>query len=441
MTVSMDTHLSTKEIRGYLRRRLTRDDFHRVGEHVHSCASCYQDFLAELQERFPIEIDLDELAGLQGWHLEGEELAAYVEGRMDELNFECASLHLEECSSCMEKTSAVFEDRLENPRMGTSARRKEPSTWSRYLPSVQSISSPRLQLAAAAVLVIALVLTLWVLIQPKQASPQVADAPETVSPDPPPQQPTAPVQMGPGAGSQTTPVSNQVAANADSEKREVKRQEDATERVLIARDLVMPPAIEMLDRTPSIAIRGNHASTQSFTIVRPFATVISNDRPTFSWTTLNGATSYTVSVFDADLHLIRTSEPLTETQWLMPHRLEAGIVYTWTVTAQKDGQEVVSPASPARAEFKILGDSELIKLNSKVSRTKSHAARGVLYAEAGLLDEAEKEFRSHLQRRPTDERVKGLLRIVKSWRVRCDALRRSQYPSVGRPKFRPSLRS
>ena len=43
-------------------------------------------FLAELQ--FPIEIGLDELAGMQGWHLEGEELAAYVEGRMDELNFE-----------------------------------------------------------------------------------------------------------------------------------------------------------------------------------------------------------------------------------------------------------------------------------------------------------------------------------------------------------------
>src|SRR5882724_4610260 len=164
MTVHMNTHLSTGEIRGYLRRRLTRDDFDRVGEHVHSCEICYWDFLAELQERFPIEIDLDELAGLKGWHLEGEELAAYVEGRMDELSFECASLHLEECGSCMEKTSAAFEYRLENPRVTRISRRKEPSTWSRYLPSVQSISSPRLQVAAAAVLVIALVLTLWVLI-------------------------------------------------------------------------------------------------------------------------------------------------------------------------------------------------------------------------------------------------------------------------------------
>jgi hypothetical protein len=105
----MDTHLSTEEIRNYLGRKLSQHDFNRASDHVHSCKVCYRDSLAELQERFPIEIDLDELAGMQGWHLEGEEVAAYVEGRMDELNFECASLHLEECGSCMEKTSAAFE--------------------------------------------------------------------------------------------------------------------------------------------------------------------------------------------------------------------------------------------------------------------------------------------------------------------------------------------
>ena len=421
MTVYMDTHLSTEEIRGYLRRRLTRDDFNRVGEHVHSCASCYQDFLAELQERFPIEIDLDELAGLKGWHLEGEELAAYVEGRMDELNFECASLHLEECGSCMEKASAAFEYRLEYPRLVTNARLKQPSTWSRYLPSVLSISLPRLRLAAAAVLLFALALIAWTVLQSKSEKSQLAGArpPETVSPDPTPHQPTVPVQPGPGVGSDIDPkidraAPGQVAAN--SQGHGTGHQEDEIERALIAKNLAMPPAIEMLERTPAIAVRGNRASIQSFTIVRPFTTLINNDRPRFSWTTLSGATSYTVSVYDADLHLVETSEPLQETQWLMPNRLEAGIVYTWTVTALKDGQEIIAPASPARAEFKILGKPELRKLNRMVNRTTSHAVRGVLFAKAGLLDEAEKEFQTHLDLRPADERVKGLLRIVKLWR-------------------------
>jgi hypothetical protein len=340
---------------------------------------------------------------------------------MDELSFECASLHLEECGSCMEKTSAVFEDRLENPRMGTSARRKELSTWSRYLPSVQSISSPRLQLATAAVLLLGLALIIWAVLQPRSEKPQLAGVPpsETSSPDPSPHQPTAPVQPGPGVGSDIDhkidgAMPGQMAA--DSQEHRAGRQQDEIERALLAKNLTMPPAIEMLDRTPAIAIRGNRASIQSFAIARPFTTLINNDRPTFSWTTLSGATSYTVSVYDADLHVVRTSEPLIETQWLMPDRLEAGMVYTWMVTARKDGQEIIAPASPARAEFKILGKLELRKLNRMVSRTTSHAARGVLYAEAGLLDEAEKEFQIHLSLRPVDERVKTLLQVVKSWR-------------------------
>jgi len=417
----MDTHLSTEEIRNYLGRKLSQHDFNRASDHVHSCKICYRDFLAELQERFPIEIDLDELAGMQGWHLEGEELAAYVEGRMDELNFECASLHLEECGSCMEKTSAAFEYRLEHPRLSPVARRKhQPSTWSRYLHGFQSISSPRLQLATAAVLLLGLALFVWALLQPTSEKPQLAGTPppETVSPAPP-RQPTAPVQPAPGSDirkkvDESTP--DHGSTGARSAKGEVRRRGDEVDRDLIAKNLTMPLAIEMLDRTPSIAIRGNQTSVQSFAIVRPFATAISNDRPRFSWTALNGATSYRVSVFDANLHLIETSKPLDETQWMMPDHLQPGIVYTWTVTALKNGQEIVAPAQPARAEFKILGKPELTKLNRLVGKTTSHAARGVLYAEAGLLDDAEQEFRTHLRLQPADGRAKQLLLIVRSWR-------------------------
>jgi len=112
----------------------------------------------------------------------------------------------------------------------------------------------------------------------------------------------------------------------------------------------------------------------------------------------------------------------------MPHRLEAGIVYTWTVTAIKDGQEVVSPASPARAEFKILEEPELRILKRIVRRTTSHAARGVMYAEVGLLDDAEKAFQTHLELRPADELVRQLLRTVQSWRPKNVVLPPSKSP-------------
>ena len=76
----------------------------------------------------------------------------------------------------------------------------------------------------------------------------------------------------------------------------------------------------------------------------------------------------------------------------------------------------MAPAPPTRAEFMVIREVDLLKVNRRINGTVSHAARGVIYAEAGLLEEAEKEFQTHLGLRPEDERVKQLLRIVKSWR-------------------------
>src|SRR5258705_6587775 len=95
--VLMEIHLSAEEIKNYLARKVTRSELDRVSDHLYSCTACHRGLLAELEKRFPIVIDLDELAGLQDWHLEAEELTAFLEGRMDELDFECACLHLEEC--------------------------------------------------------------------------------------------------------------------------------------------------------------------------------------------------------------------------------------------------------------------------------------------------------------------------------------------------------
>ena len=419
----MDIHLSTEEIKGYLARTLAKNDFKRVGNHVHSCESCYQRFLGRLQERFPIVIDLDELAGMRGWHLEGEELSAFVEGRSDELEFECATLHLQECSPCMQKVSAAFEHTLEYPRSNGHASSKPPSFWPTYLPGFQSISLPRLQLAVAAAFLFALALIAWAVLQPKSEKSQLAGAqpPETISPDPS-QQPTVPGQPAPGTGSNIgkkldESMPDHVPARIHSDKPEARRQEEEFEQALLAKNLTMPVVIEMLDRTPAIAVRGNPSFNPSFKIISPFATLVKSDRPTFRWTELSGATSYTVSVFDAALNLIRTSEPLTETQWSMPEPLEAGIVYTWTVTAVKDRQEIVAPAPPARAEFKILGNAQLDKLSARIRGIASKAARGVAYAEAGLLDDADAAFEAHLSERPNDNLVRRLLQEIRSWRA------------------------
>jgi hypothetical protein len=411
----MSTHLSPEEIKGYLARSLTRNDFNRVGSHVHSCETCYQSFLYRLQYRFPILIDLDELAGLKDWHLERDELGAYVEGRLEELDFECATLHLQECRSCMEKASAAFERTLEHPRSKIRALSNPSSFWNRYLPAFQATSLPRLRFAAVAVLLFALALIAWTVLQPKHERSELAGAgaTEPVSPSTS-QQLTSPSQPTVGAGSNISKKGEE----RQPDKPEGRRKEGVLDRPLIARNLTMPSSIETLDRTPSIAIRGTPSFNRSFKVISPLATLVMSDRPTFRWTASSEAKSYTVSVFDAALNLIRTSDPLTETQWLIPEPLEVGMVYTWTVSAQKDGQDIVAPAPPARAEFKVIGRSELLELRHKMTRTASHAARGILYAEAGLIDEAEEEFGQYLQQHPRNNHIMRLRHTIRSWRSR-----------------------
>ena len=418
----MTTHLTPEQMQNYMVRRVSIDELGTIGEHLHGCRSCYRSYLAVLQTRFPIEIDFDELAGLKGWHLEGEELASYLEGGMSDVDYDYAALHLQECKTCEQRVEDASRNYYEHAPWTTVTTEEHGKPWRAYLLGSQSGLSARWQWAAALLLVIGAALVVWAVLHTRPDKNQLAeDVPsKTIPSENVPEQAALPPPAPAGAAGPDRLAENlalqkkHVAPNSDTGRG--GQQADEDESRLIAKDLRMPAAIEVLDRTPSIAVRGNHASIQSFTIVGPFTTMMSNARPTFSWTVLNGATSYTVSVYDAGLHLVGASEPLTKTQWLMPGDLEAGVVYTWTVTAQKDGQEIVAPASPARAEFKILGKTELRKLNRLVSRTTSHAARGVIYAEAGLLDEAEKEFQTHLERRPADERVKQLLQTVKSWR-------------------------
>lgn len=418
----MITHLTAEQMQNYLVRRLSIEDLGTIGEHLHGCRSCYQSYLSVLQTRFPIEIDFDELGGLKDWHLEGEELTDYLAGRMDQVDLDYAKLHLQECGSCEQRVNDSAKNWPDHAPSTKSTHNESRAPWREYLPAFHSAKVSSWQVAAALLLVVGLTLVLWAVLRAGPDRPEVAkDLPsETVPSEKIPERVTAPPPT-PGkidtgrSGDSSVQRQTGVARNRDND--ESGRRTDWDESALIAKNLTMPPAIEMLDRTPSMAVRGNQASIQSFKIVGPFATAITDDRPTFSWTGLGGATSYVVSVFDADLHLIETSGPLSDTQWKMPHRLDAGIVYTWTVTALKDGQEVIAPASPTRAEFKVLGKLEMHNLTLAVSRMRSHAARGVLYAEVGLLDEAEREFRAHLRLRPGDERVQELLQIVLSWRA------------------------
>jgi hypothetical protein len=162
-------------------------------------------------------------------------------------------------------------------------------------------------------------------------------------------------------------------------------------------------------------IMGSPGSHETFELSSPIGKMVRSDHPRLSWRALAGATRYTVTILDNDLKTVATSPPITSTSWTVPRALQRGRVYTWQVVALKEGKEIISPAAPApEARFRVLEkarEDELKRVEQIAA--SSHLARGVLYARAGLLDEAERQFVELVAANPQSTVARKLLRRVR----------------------------
>src|SRR4030095_3468401 len=152
-------------------------------------------------------------------------------------------------------------------------------------------------------------------------------------------------------------------------------------------------------------------------LLGPSGTVIATDRPNLRWQSLEGATSYVVSVFDPDFNRVARSAPQAATQWTSS-KLPRGRSYSGEVVAVRNGQEVRSPVAPApRAQFKILEAEKLRELsNLKKQSPISHLTLGLTYARFGLLAEAEGQLQVLARENPNSPIATRLLRTVQEWR-------------------------
>ena len=151
-----------------------------------------------------------------------------------------------------------------------------------------------------------------------------------------------------------------------------------------------------------------------FKLVEPVGIVIETDRPVFRWSKLDGATGYTVAVYDSHITRIAASDVLTATEWQAPSALPRGEILVWQVRAIKDGKEVVAPPpAGGRARFKVLEQSRVDEIaRAKRDYPNSHLIMGVVFAEAGLREEARREFAELLKANSQSPVARKLLQSV-----------------------------
>jgi hypothetical protein len=186
---------------------------------------------------------------------------------------------------------------------------------------------------------------------------------------------------------------------------------------LLTGKLERSPALAQLSSRSSILL-SESGNGLPFRLIGPLGLVVRSEQPTLRWHALEGAQSYQVIVTDADLNEVAAS-PTLNTEWRISKPLKAGRIYSWQVSAMKDGAKITSPVLPApQAKFKVLDRATAeVLLKAERAYPESHLTLGVLYAEAGLLDDAEQQLRLFISNNPRNDIAQKLLQNVTAMRA------------------------
>jgi hypothetical protein len=186
-----------------------------------------------------------------------------------------------------------------------------------------------------------------------------------------------------------------------------------------------PPVLARL-MARSRTLMGAGRAADPYPLLSPVRTAVASERPTFKWRALEGATGYVVSVYDAKMNDVVASQPLQETVWTTTRPLDRGEVYTWQVRAIRDGLEIRLPAPDLpNAKFMVIRKStaqelEMVEWAKRArgvnNNNYSPLVLGILYANAGLLDEAESELEEVVRANPQSRLAEQLLKSLRAAR-------------------------
>jgi hypothetical protein len=429
----MTDHLSEIEVSLFRERTIGPTEREGIDSHVAGCESCLRRILPS-EDTALVYSELTEAllpsSADEPFHLSNAEIRAYANGSIDQADRVISESHLEICDRCGEAVqllaaSSPLESVSSSARQAEIAASQFSPAWSlafRFTPTR----------AAAAVLVAACLVLAFVVWRRWRAGDPTAQQANSQTPSTTPGSgsPT-PSETEPPKGATT----DQLAIALSLEDNGAKVQLDSSGKLIgleklpeasrsLVRDSLANKTVskpKVLDEltAPSITLLDPTARENTFGLLGPFGTVIAADRPTLRWQALPGATTYTVSVFDADFNPVTRSTSQTVTEWTTP-TLRRGIVYSWEVVAVKNGKEVRSPIAPApRAQFKILEAEKLLELtNLKKHKPISHLTLGLTYARFGLLAEAEGQLQILSRENPNSPVATRLLRTVQEWRKR-----------------------
>lgn len=416
---------------------LTEDEAAAAAVHMADCQDCHQRFVAELNHQrgdIPFSFTLDPEFWFRDDHVDYDLLVGLADETLDQDTQEIIGIHLKTCETCREDVRSFLAFRKTSAgEINVSYARPDYASTQNLVPAAPwwrgLVTRP--SYAVAAVVLLALALLAGVIALNRKSGPLEASNNGQVNtgaernPDASPSQTSETVSTPPiddsaqiaklnDRGGEVTIDKNGRVTGLDNVP-ENSRQYIA--RAALSEQIQQPDVLRRLSGQQS-GLRGDDEGGKAFRLLYPLRRVVTEDRPTFRWESLSGATNYRVYVLDVNSDQVAQSEelPPTQTQWKAPIPLRRGQIFLWVVTALVDGKEIVSPAASApEVKFAILSSNDLNELN-QLKKSDSHLALGVFYGKVGLVTEAEREFQRLIQLNPQSELPRKLLQSVRNLR-------------------------
>jgi hypothetical protein len=431
-------HISEEALKKYKEKSLSSVELLDVCDHLESCLHCREKLtvINPLDNLFTsLASEFNTATNDSTPHLFPEEIIAYVDNELDDTDREIADSHLMFCPLCRTDIQDLhaFKASLHIQPAKSEQPGKQPDRWHKFLLFWQQSGwGLAIQTATLATVAVFFITTLSLKrevsglhntlgdmqLKNDALQKQVENIPELESQIAQLQLNETPLLLNDSSGD-TEPLSDngkQVAikqGNLTGVEEISPKYEQLLKRVLLEQQVRKPAMPKELFPEKDV-LMGEPDQENFFPLLYPTRKIIESDRPTLSWGALEGATSYSVTIYDAGSNQVAKSPQLSTLTWTLPESLKRGVIYSWEVTAIRENKVIIAPSAPVPpARFKVLEQNKFEELNNAKRAYNSHLLAGTLYTQAGLLDEAEREFKALLAANPKSKLAQKLLRSVK----------------------------
>jgi hypothetical protein len=388
----MSEHLSAKQLDSYRERKMLPADLLKVDSHLAGCQDCRKQLIEPGKAGAALRKYLTAVEEPE--HISLELMDLYVRKEADVFDRENVESHVEFCRRCKRELddllefAAMMEADKEVVKIAAAPAiedRPRQTFMERLLAFWRAHWLP-LQLAMLALVILS---TAWLARLPLQS--QMRGSLQQKE-----QEIALQDQKIKELNDRLSAQNNNSGSNGSPKESDLIR--------LVGSLMKVPATILGLRVGPS---RGG----SNIDLISPVGTVVLTNRPELRWKSVPGATDYVVTIYDdSDPYNKQEKELSSPVQsWVVESPLKRAHTYTWSVAAYKDDQKL----GEAMQKFIVLDRTKADELEEAKKRytgsPDSQLILGILYTQAGLLDDAERELQSYQKANPKSAVVEKLL--------------------------------